>query len=50
MSDALAELEKKALHELRRERPRRRRAFPMGIDEFLQIGVQKLEDEVKDGL
>lgn len=49
MSNALAELIEKALNEGLREGPRVR-TLAMGIDEFLEIGIQILENQVKDRL
>ncbi|GMN65508.1 hypothetical protein TIFTF001_034584 [Ficus carica] len=49
VGDALAELVEKAPDQIGRQRPRIG-AFAVEIDEFLEIGVEVLEDEVEDGL
>lgn len=49
VGDALAELVEKAPDQIGRQRPRIG-AFAVGIDEFLEIGIEVLEDEVEDGL
>lgn len=49
VSHALAELEEEALDEGRREGPGIG-ALAVGIDELLEIGVEILENKVKDGL